>query len=221
MKSAFFVTGTDTEIGKTFVSCALLHAARAAGLNAFGMKVLAAGTDAAGNNDDVEALRAASSRMLPVERVCPYLLAPPVAPHIAALEAGIVIEANKVIATYQALTAEAEVVIVEGVGGFRVPLGEKFDTADLAVQLGLPVILVVGLRLGCINHALLSAEAIINRGLTLTGWVANAIDPQMARREQNIASLQTLLPAPMLGNIGWQANGPAMAASALNLFAPR
>lgn len=215
MKQGFFITGTDTEIGKTFVSCTLLHAARAAGHTALGMKVIAAGCDEQGRNDDVEALRAASSRQLPVDRVCPYLFAPPVAPHIAAREAGVTIDPQRIAAAFAALKDEAEVLIVEGVGGFRVLLGKEFDTADLAVQLGLPVILVVGLRLGCINHALLTAEAIRARGLTLCGWIANTLEPRMARLEENVAALTETIPAPLLACLPWSPAGAASAAGAI------
>ena len=201
MKHAWFVTGTDTEIGKTFVSCALLHAARAQGLRAIGMKPVAAGCGSDGRNDDVEAIAAASSESLERRRINPYLLKAPIAPHIAAAEEGVRIEPAVIVAAYRELAALADVVIVEGVGGFRVPFDDRQDSADLAVALGLPVILVVGLRLGCINHALLSVEAIAARGLRLAGWVANRIDPTMLRAEENLVALQARIPAPLLGCI--------------------
>ncbi len=199
MNPAYFLTGTDTEIGKTFITCALLHRARLDGQCAVGLKPVAAGTDAAGLNDDVEAIRAASSRELPRAIVNPYCFSAPVAPHIAAAEAGVEIDFAPIIAASHQARQTADLTIVEGVGGFRVPLGSDRDSADLAVALALPVILVVGMRLGCINHALLTAEAIAARGLTLIGWVANRIDPAMARFEENLSALQSRLPAPLLG----------------------
>jgi dethiobiotin synthetase len=189
----FFVTGTDTGVGKTLVSCALLHAFAAQGLRAIGMKPVAAGCDAAGDNEDVMALMAAASVAAPAALVNPYRFAPPIAPHLAAAEAGVDITLTRIADAYSALATLADVVIVEGVGGFCVPLNARESTADLAVRLGLPVILVVGLRLGCLNHALLTAEAVRARGLTLAGWVANAIDPAMAQVEANVRALQDRL----------------------------
>jgi dethiobiotin synthetase len=158
-KTAWFVTGTDTEIGKTFVACALLHALRRAGLSAVAMKPVAAGFDASGRNDDVENLLAASSLQPPREWVNPYGFKAAIAPHIAAEEEGRRIELPHIVATFAQLQALADAVVVEGVGGFCVPLGRAYDTADLAAALQLPVLLVVGMRLGCINHALLTQQA--------------------------------------------------------------
>ena len=218
MKQAYFLTGTDTGIGKTFVTCALLHRARQLGLSAVGLKPVAAGTDAAGRNDDVEAIRAASSLQLPPAIVNPYCFAAAIAPHLAAAEAGRTIDFAPIVAACRQAEQAADVVIVEGVGGFRVPLGPAGDSADLAVALGRPVIFVVGMRLGCLNHALLSVEAIAARGLTLAGWVANRIDPEMARFEANLQTLQEVLPAPLLGVVPHApAGGVAGAAGALNL----
>jgi dethiobiotin synthetase len=217
MTRAYFITGTDTEIGKTYVACALLHAFRHRGLTAIGMKPVAAGTDAAGHNEDVEALIAASSVTAPRELVNPYCFADPIAPHIAAREAGVTMRAEPVQAGLQALGKMAEVVVVEGVGGFVVPLAENFDAADLAEALALPVILVVGMRLGCLNHALLTAAAINARGLKLAGWVANRIDPAMSRFEENLATLQTALKAPLLGVVPHAAGGAETAAASLDL----
>ncbi len=201
MKQGYFIAGTDTEIGKTFSACALLHAARRQGLSALAMKPVAAGTEANGENDDVRRLLAAASVAAPRELVNPYLFAPPIAPHIAAVEAGRPIKAAVIRHAFQELKPLAEVLIVEGVGGWRVPLGDDFDAADLARELGLPVILVVGMRLGCISHALLTAESIAAQGLPLAGWVANRIDPAMSRFEENLACLERTLPAPLLGII--------------------
>jgi dethiobiotin synthetase len=204
MKAAFqcFVTGTDTEIGKTLISSALLYALARGGIRAAGMKPIAAGTelrDGVMHNDDVDALAAASSVDLPAELTTPYLLREPVAPHWAAALEGVHIDGAHILACHANIVELADAVVVEGVGGFRVPLSAGFDTADLAQQLGLPVVMVVGLRLGCINHALLTAEAIAARGLVLAGWVANTVDPQMRHVEASLEALGTQLTAPMLG----------------------
>lgn len=219
--TAFFITGTDTEIGKTFVTCTLLHAVRATGLTALGMKPVAAGAEMLKGefiNEDAARLRAAGSFDPGLALLNPFCLASPIAPHIAAAEEGVVIEPGKIREAFAALSREADVVLVEGAGGFRVPLGEDYDTADLARDLGLPVILVVGMRLGCINHALLTAEAIAARGLTLAGWVANQINPAMLRFEQNLEALTLRMPAPLLGLVPFQPDGnAATAASGLKL----
>ena len=218
MSQAYFLTGTDTEIGKTFITCALLHHATRRGLRAVGIKPVAAGTDAAGTNEDVENIRAASNVALPREIINPYCFSAAIAPHLAAAEANIAIDFVRIIAACAAARQQSDLLIVEGAGGFRVPLGVDRDSADLAVALGLPVILVVGLRLGCINHALLTAEAIAARGLTLAGWVANRIDPQMARVDDNIAALHERLGAPLIGSVPRIAGShPAAAASFLEL----
>ena len=199
MKSSYFLTGTDTEIGKTFITCALLQHGQKLGLKVAGIKPIAAGTDALGKNEDVEQIRAASNVSLPDATLNPYCFSAAVAPHIAADEAGISIDFAKITAACESAREQADLVIVEGVGGFIVPLGANQDSADLAVTLGLPIILVVGMRLGCINHALLTAEAINQRGLKIAGWVANRIDPSMARFDENLATLQRLIKAPLLG----------------------
>jgi dethiobiotin synthetase len=201
-KPAWFIAGTDTEVGKTFVACALLHALRDRGFaRTIGMKPVAAGTDAGGRNDDVEALLAASSVQAPRELVNPYLFKPAIAPHIAAQHEQRSIEIEPIATAFATLYEMADALLVEGVGGFCVPLGPGIDTADLAQRLGLPVILVVGMRLGCINHALLSAQAIAARGLKLAGWIANRIDPQMACFDENRQALEQRLAAPLLGVI--------------------
>ena len=201
MSHAYFLTGTDTEIGKTFITCALLHHAAQRGLKAAGIKPVAAGTDAAGRNEDVESIRAASNVALAREVINPYCFDAAIAPHIAAAEEGVSIDFAPIATACEHARQQADLLIVEGVGGFRVPLGVDRDSADLAVALGLPVILVVGLRLGCINHALLTAEAIAARGLTLAGWIANRIDPAMPRQEENIAALAARLGVPLLGTV--------------------
>jgi dethiobiotin synthetase len=203
---AWFITGTDTEIGKTYATCTLLHAARAQGLTALGMKPVAAGTEMVGDerlNEDVAALRTASSFDPGLALLNPWCLASPIAPHIAAAEEGVHIAPGPIIDALGALRQRADVVLVEGVGGFRVPLADDYDSADLATDLALPVILVVGLRLGCISHALLTVEAIEDRGLKLAGWIGNRIDPQMLRAAQNIDSLRERIHAPLLGVLPW------------------
>lgn len=215
---ACFLTGTDTDVGKTHIACALLHRARRAGLSAVGLKPVAAGTDAAGVNEDVRRLRAASSIQLADAVVNPYCFAPPIAPHIAAAEAGVTIDFGRIEQTVATARAQAQFVVVEGAGGFCVPFGVDRNGADLAAQLQLPVILVVGMRLGCINHALLTAEAIAARGLVIAGWVANGLAAGMERLAENLATLDELLLAPRLGYVAWQAGSdPATAAGELTL----
>ena len=221
---SYFIAGTDTEIGKTYATCALLHHARGAGLRALGMKPVAAGArtiDGGLRNDDAMALIGASSFASDYRLVNPICLAEAVAPHIAAADEGRTIDPAVILAARDALSAHADVLLIEGVGGFRVPLGPDHDTADLAVALALPVILVVGLRLGCINHALLTADAIRARGLDLVGWIANAVDPLMSRREENVAALDERLGCRRLGVLPHdEARDPASAAGLLSLPAP-
>ena len=204
LQFACFVTGTDTEIGKTLISSALLHLLSQSGLQTIGMKPIAAGTtevDGVVSNDDIDALSAASNMTIPRSLTTPFLLRAPAAPHLAAAEEGVAISLSHIAACYQNLTASAQAIVVEGVGGFCVPLTDDADTADLAQLLNLPVIMVVGMRLGCLNHALLTAAAIRARKLKLVGWVANCIPPEMAYLEQNILALQERLDAPWLGTV--------------------
>ncbi len=215
---AWFITGTDTEIGKTFVACALLHALRLSGARAVAMKPIAAGCDENGINDDVERLLAASSFAPPRQLVNPYAFRAAIAPHIAAAEEGRQIELPAIATAFAELRSLADVVLVEGVGGFCVPLDATTDTADLAALLDLPLILVVGMRLGCINHALLTAQAIAARGLPLAGWVANRIDPAMSRFSENLAALRSRLPAPLLGVVE---HGTTPAEAGLSLRLPQ
>ncbi|OGB25797.1 MAG: dethiobiotin synthase [Burkholderiales bacterium RIFCSPLOWO2_02_FULL_57_36] len=213
---SYFVTGTDTEVGKTLISSALLHVLSQRGLRAAGMKPVAAGAvmrDGVWHNDDVDNLAAAASLALPQSLTTPYLMREPAAPHIAAALENIAIDLQHIRSCYDQVAAAADAVVVEGVGGFRVPLSDRFDTADLAQQLGLPVILVIGLRLGCINHALLTADAIAARGLTLAGWVANGIDPEMPHAEANVDALAARLKAPPLGALPWLPVPSAVAAA--------
>jgi dethiobiotin synthetase len=198
---SFFVTGTDTGVGKTLVSCALLAGLAEKGLRVAGYKPVAAGCDVDGLNDDARQLLAASNLPLAYAQVNPYCLAEPIAPHIAAAHAGVRIEFARILDGYRALAAAADHVVVEGAGGFRIPLGEDRDSADLARELGLGIVLVAGMRLGCLNHALLTAEAVAARGLALAGWVANVRDENMPALEENIAALQQRIAAPLLGVI--------------------
>ena len=192
------MAGTDTGIGKTRVSCALLHAFSASGEKVIGMKPVAAGCEN-GKWMDVELLVAASNVTAPLEQVNPYAFVPPLAPHIAAAQANIEIDLTVIRQAYIELSKNADVVIVEGVGGFLVPLNDQQDGADLTKILGLPVILVVGMCLGCLNHALLTAKAIQAEGLHLSGWVANCIDPNMMAIDENIDTLKQRLDCPLLG----------------------
>ena len=199
-----FVTGTDTEIGKTLVSAAILHKLVQSGRRACGMKPIAAGAemiDGELHNEDADLLAAAGNVHLPSSITTPFMLREPAAPHIAAALEGVTIDPVPIIAAYAEIQAASDAVVVEGVGGFRVPFTDDFDSADLAAQLNLPVILVVGLRLGCISHALLSVEAIVARGLVLAGWVANTADPEMRFMQENIAALAQRIPAPLLGHV--------------------
>jgi len=222
MSQSLFITGTDTGVGKTLVACALLHAYAAAGQTTVGMKPVVAGCEAVAGGlccGDVELLRQASSVKAPGELVNPYAFAPPIAPHVAAQEAGVVIELEHIRRAYLGLAELADVVVVEGVGGFKVPLNHHQDTADLACFLALPVVLVVGMRLGCLNHALLAAEAIAARGLLLAGWVANRIDPEIARFAASLEALQQRLDAPLLGVMAHEAH-PEPVKMARNLHLP-
>jgi dethiobiotin synthetase len=210
-KFSVFVTGTDTGVGKTLVSTALLQTLARHYARVIGMKPVAAGTemhDGMQANDDVLALRAASNLRVQPELDNPYLLAAPVSPHIAAQRAGVRIDITHIAACHKALMQLADAVVVEGAGGFLVPLldagAESTGGGDLAAALQLPVLLVVGLRLGCLNHALLTAEAIRSRGLVLAGWIANQVDPEMAEMDKNISLLERRLDAPLLANIAWQ-----------------
>ena len=200
MKAGFFVAGTDTGVGKTLVAAALLRRFGALGLRAAGMKPIAAGCEQ-GRNEDVEALLAAGMRGLERDLVCPYLFEPPIAPHIAAREAGVNIDLAVIEQAFIALSGKSEVIVVEGVGGFRVPLDEHEDAGAIPKRLGLPVVLVVGLRLGCLSHALLTQEAIEAEGLGFAGWIVNRIDPAMARAEENVEALKRRLRAPLLADV--------------------
>lgn len=197
-----FVTGTDTDCGKTVVSCALVRQLRRQGVGAVGMKPVASGarvTPQGLRNADAEALRHASGGDVPYALLNPYVFEPAIAPHLAAAQVGVAIESPVILHSFEQLASRHEMVVVEGVGGWRVPLGEQLDVAALCQALDLPVLLVVGMRLGCINHALLTAESIAQSSSRLAGWVANQLDPEMDCFAENLQSLQTRLPAPCLG----------------------
>ncbi|MDB5802032.1 MAG: bioD [Rhodocyclales bacterium] len=214
MNKSFFLTGTDTDVGKTFVACALLQAWRANGLRAVGYKPIAAGAESIGDdggalcNEDALRLQAASAAGFSIARINPLCLPEAIAPHIAAERASITIDMHTLVAGFESLRAETERVVVEGAGGFLVPLDDDADMSTLARQLGLPVILVVGLRLGCLNHALLTAQCIAACGLPFAGWIGNVLDANMPCLEENVSSLRQRLIAPCLGIV------PRLASSA-------
>jgi dethiobiotin synthetase len=204
MTRGLFITGTDTGVGKTVVACALLRNWAAQGRRAVGMKPVAAGIAAdATCNADVAALEAAGNVEAPLSLRNPFAFAPAIAPHLAAAEAGISIDLARIRAAYEVLAVRADCVAVEGAGGVLVPLDARRDMLDIALVLSLPVLLVVAVRLGCLNHALLSAHAIHCRGLALAGWVANLVEPKMARADANVAALEERLPAPRIATVAW------------------
>jgi dethiobiotin synthetase len=208
MKQSYFIIGTDTNVGKTYVASALVRHFAKAGYQTIGMKPIASGCmqtpDGDLLNDDVLALSTASNVVAPLDLTNPYRFSPAIAPHIAAEQAEEIVDCEKIKQAYHELTQLAEVVVVEGAGGFLVPLNRQETLADLAVTLNIPMILVVGMRLGCINHALLTVEAIKSRGLTLAGWVANQVDAEMPVFEENLASLQQRIAVPCISVVRWQ-----------------
>ena len=198
---AYFITGTDTDVGKTYVASALLRNFVALGWRAVGMKPVATGD---GQPSDVQILQAASNVDLPTHWVNPYHFVPAIAPHLAAQQEGTEINLQRIFGAFQTLSSHADVVVVEGAGGFYAPLNASSNMADLALMLNIPVILVVGMRLGCLNHALLSVEAITQRGLPLAGWVANSPNAlTMSMLADNIDSLRARIKAPCLAEVGW------------------
>lgn len=205
-----FVTGTDTGVGKTLAAVALLRAGARRGLRVAGMKPVASGcvdTPAGLRNDDALALQAAATEMRGYGQVNPYAFAPAIAPHIAAARAGVEIDFGLIEQRLAELAQGCDLVVVEGVGGWRVPLNAEQDVAALAQRLGLPVILVVGLRLGCINHALLTVEALRRAGVPVPGWVASHVDPDMEAQAENLRALKQHLGMPLLGELPWDASG--------------
>ncbi|MDE3736462.1 MULTISPECIES: dethiobiotin synthase [Pseudomonas] len=222
MAAAYFVTGTDTEIGKTTIAAGLLHAARMQGLSTAAAKPVASGCEETPDglrNSDALALLGECSLPLTYKEVNPLAFAPAIAPHLAAREAGVALDVDALAAPVRSVLARgADFSLVEGAGGWRVPLAGSANLSDLPIALGLPVILVVGVRLGCINHAVLTAEAILRDGLTLAGWVANVVDPQTSRLEENLTTLAERLPAPCLGRVPRLAEAtPAAVARHLDL----
>jgi dethiobiotin synthetase len=214
----FFVTGTDTGVGKTLVTCALLRAFAARGRRVAGMKPVAAGAarhEGGLRNDDVEQMLAAGNTAAPRALVNPYCFEPPIAPHIAAAATGANISIAVILEKHAELMHYADLVVVEGAGGFCVPLGASEDMADLAQALDLPVLLVVGMRLGCLNHALLTAQAIRARGLRLAGWVANHIDPAQAQADANVEALAQRLQAPLIARIPFACDPDARTVAAM------
>ena len=210
MSGGWFITGTDTGVGKTRISCLLLETLARARLGAVGMKPVASGcraTEAGLRSEDAELLHAASGVAADYADINPYAFAPACAPHIAARESGDEILLNKIIESFQHLQHRAPWVVVEGIGGWMVPLGEHLMLVDVARAMCLPVILVVGLRLGCLNHALLTVSAIRRERLPFAGWIANQIDPAMTRVDENIAALKEKIEAPMLARLPYQLPG--------------
>ncbi|MGD8696973.1 MAG: dethiobiotin synthase [Gammaproteobacteria bacterium] len=206
MASGFFVTATDTSAGKTVFSCALLSALARRGFSVAGFKPVAAGavqTPVGLRNEDAALLRRHSSISLDYEEINPITLEPPIAPHIAARSAGISLSPDLLAERHRQLAGKADIVISEGAGGWLVPLSETENMADLAVRIGDPVILVVAMRLGCLNHALLTAESIRARGANFAGWVANRVDPEMPVFEENMESLDARLGVPRLATVPW------------------
>ena len=203
--TGFFVTGTDTEVGKTLFSGALIVKLREAGVSGVGFKPVVAGTyaDSSGQklNEDLETLRIASGLNPQKQSLCPYILDEAAAPHIVAKKNDIYLDSSIILGDLHSLSQQFEVVVVEGAGGFLVPLNEQEDLGDLAQAMDLPVIIVVGMRLGCINHALLTCEAIVSRQLTIAGWVANTLSEEMPLLEENIQTLKDRIFAPFLGVI--------------------
>ena len=197
----FFITGTDTGVGKTVIAAALTRALVARGLRVAVMKPIASGADPTPEglrNCDALTLMAAANVTLPYEAVNPYCFQPPIAPHLAALERGEVIDLARLRRRFDSLASAADCVIVEGAGGWLVPLGDGATMAELAAALTLPVLLVVGLRLGCLNHAFLTRESMAGRAAPFAGWVANAIDPGFERSAENLATLTARLGVPPL-----------------------
>ena len=205
-KTAYFITGTDTDVGKTYIASALIKYLCEQGLQAVGMKPVAAGAELVSGrllNSDVIELIKAGNVDADLALINPYVFAPAIAPHIAAEKVGVTVSLDNIQQAFDVLQAKADVVVVEGAGGFRVPINHEQTMADLVVKLTLPVILVVGVRLGCINHALMTAGSIRAAGLNLVGWVANRIDPNMPAIEENIATLKAMLKAPCIADVAW------------------
>jgi len=221
MARGIFITGTDTGVGKTIVTLALAQLFVAGGLRVACMKPVASGAERTAQglrNADATALLQAANVPATYEEINPYCFEPAVAPHLAAQECGVAIELDRLLSCYSALAGRADVVLVEGAGGWRVPLHPRGFLSDFPRRAGLPAILVVGLRLGCLNHALLTAEAMSrDSGTRLAGWIGNPIDPEFERVEENLDTLARLLPAPCLGRVPRLSDSSAAAADWLLL----
>ncbi len=204
MSRSLFVTGTDTGIGKTVAAVAILRSLVASGRRAVGMKPVSAGIDEGTQvNADVAAMDAAGNVAAPLAERNPYAFGPPIAPHVAAARAGVAIDLERIADAYARLAARADAVVVEGAGGPLVPIDARRDMLDIAQRLRVPVVLVVGVRLGCLNHALAAELAIRSRGLELAGWIANRIDPAMEAADDTLAALDARLPAPRVADLAW------------------
>lgn len=203
--TGFFITGTDTEVGKTLVSGALIIKLRAQGKNAYGFKPLVAGTylDSDGTllNEDLETLRIASKLKVGQMPLCSYVLDMPAAPHLVAASLGLRLEIEPIMQALGKVQSQADVLVVEGAGGFLIPLNDEQDLGDVAKEIGLPIILVVGMKLGCLNHALLTYEAMKTRNLKIAGWIANTLADEMSLLQENIETLKVKIKAPFLGLI--------------------
>ena len=221
MSKGLFITGTDTGCGKTEITLGLMQAFQQRGEQVLGMKPVASGamqTLDGLRNEDALHIQAQGSAGLPYEWVNPYLFAPPIAPHLAAEMAAQKIDPERIAEDYARIAERAERVLVEGVGGWQVPLNERVTVADLALRLDLPVILVVGLRLGCINQALLTEASIRQSGAHLLGWVADQIEPEMAAYAGNLETLRERLSVPCLGEVPWMSQpSPAAVADCLDI----
>jgi len=202
MAQGYFITGTDTECGKTEITLGLMRLLQSKGESVSGMKPVASGALATNDglrNGDAQRILQQASNPAPYDLVNPFAFEPPIAPHLAAVIAEHKISFELILECYERLSSLTDRVIVEGVGGWRVPLSEDGDLSDLALALGLPVVLVVGMKLGCINHALLTVESILGKGLSLAGWVANIVDPDMLEQDANLATLRESIHAPCIG----------------------
>ena len=222
MSHSFFITGTDTDCGKTLVTQGFMYLCRQQGMISAGMKPVASGATAQADgtlrNADALSIQSCCSKKTPYQLINPYCFEPPVAPHLAALMCGTDIDLAVIQAAHAELAQQNECLVVEGVGGWRVPLNGELDVAGLCQALRLPAVLVVGMKLGCINHALLTARSILADGVPLLGWVANCVDPEMHLLEQNISTLRQSIPAPLLGTIPFLLDiSPALIAKNLRL----
>ncbi len=206
MSKGLFITGTDTHVGKTRVSVGLLEWFKQRGATVLGMKPVASGCEKSFGqlrNADALLLQENASFRVDYELINPYAFEPAIAPHLAANQLGCAIEMNLILQRYGLLAEQADLIVVEGVGGWQVPFSDDYGVGDLAHRLNLPVIIVVGLRLGCLNHALLTFAAVQSSGCEILGWVANQLDPGFRYLEENVATLDKKLAAPMLAMVSF------------------